>query len=198
MARLRRAEQVAQNRGLVLDTARRVFVERGYAGASIDAIAAEAGFSIGVVYSQFGSKADLFFALLDRRIEDRAQQNARIADVLTGAAGLRALMKAGRADDEAEPGWQFLLAEFRSIAMRDAALNQRYAQAHARTIDGIAETIRKLYESTDLVPPVAVRSLAELLQAGTVGVALERAANPHAIPDGDVERVVLLAFGFGD
>jgi AcrR family transcriptional regulator len=37
---------------------------------TLDAIADEAGFSKGVVYSRFGSKADLFLALLDRRIEE--------------------------------------------------------------------------------------------------------------------------------
>jgi AcrR family transcriptional regulator len=49
--RLSRPEQVQRNRGLVLEAARRVFLERGYAGATLDAIADEAGFSKGVVYS---------------------------------------------------------------------------------------------------------------------------------------------------
>src|SRR6185295_9164397 len=57
-----RAEQIERNRGLVLAAARRVFLERGYAGATLDAIAEEAGFSKGVVYSRFGGKADLFLA----------------------------------------------------------------------------------------------------------------------------------------
>jgi AcrR family transcriptional regulator len=198
MARLSRVEQVARNRDLVLVAARRVFVDRGYAGASVDAIADEAGFSVGVVYSQFGSKADLFFALLERRIEDRALENEQIAKEFAGADGLRELMRAGQRDAATEPGWPYLLAEFRAIAMRDAGLSRRYADAHARTIDGIASALEKLYEPIGLEPPVPVRSLAEFLQAGTVGVALERAANPDAIPEHDAERIVLLAFGLED
>src|SRR5262245_25086032 len=77
--RLRRAEQVERNRTAVLDAARRVFLDRGYGGATVDAIAEEAGFSKGVVYSQFGSKADMFMALLEQRITERAAQNERIA-----------------------------------------------------------------------------------------------------------------------
>ncbi len=161
----------------------------------MDAIAEEAGFSVGVVYSQFGSKADLFFALLDRRIEDRAQQNEQIAKEFAGADGLRELLRAGQEIAAAEPGWPYLLAEFRAIAMRDGELSRRYAEAHARTIDGIASALEKLYQSIDLEPPVPVRSLAEFVQAGTVGIALERAANPDAIPDHDAERIVLLALG---
>ena len=62
MKRLTRAEQSERNRGLVLAAARRVFLARGYHGATLEQIADEAGFSKGVVYSQFESKADLFLA----------------------------------------------------------------------------------------------------------------------------------------
>lgn len=198
MARLTRAEQVARNRDLVLDAARRVFLARGYAGASIEAIADDAGFSSGVVYSQFGSKADLFFALLDRRIEARALQNERITKEFAGADGLRELLRAGTEDAATAPGWQHLLAEFRATALRDGALSRRYAEAHARTVDGIASALEKLYEPIGLTPPVPVRSLAEFLQAGTVGVALERAANPAALPDSDAEQLILRAMGLFD
>src|SRR5215203_510779 len=76
--RLRRVEQVERNREVVLAAARQVFISNGYAGATLEGIATEAGFSTGVVYSQFGSKADLFFALLERRIAERAAQNERV------------------------------------------------------------------------------------------------------------------------
>ena len=82
--RVSRAAQVEANRGEVLAAARRVFLARGYAGATLDAIADAAGFSKGVVYSQFGGKADLFLALLAQRIEERA------AHEVTGWRGVMA------------------------------------------------------------------------------------------------------------
>jgi len=60
------------------------------------------------VYSQFGRKADMFFALLNRRIEDRALQNERIAKEFTGAQALRELMRVAQEDAAAEPGWPSL------------------------------------------------------------------------------------------
>src|SRR5947208_2818313 len=66
--RLRRPEMVLRNREAVLAAARRVFLDRGYAGATLELIAEDAGFSKGVLYSQFASKADLFLTLLHRRI----------------------------------------------------------------------------------------------------------------------------------
>ncbi|MEA2450647.1 MAG: hypothetical protein QOG63_2579, partial [Thermoleophilaceae bacterium] len=39
-----RAEKQAQTRQALLDAARQVFLERGFAGATVDAIAAAAGY----------------------------------------------------------------------------------------------------------------------------------------------------------
>jgi AcrR family transcriptional regulator len=66
--RLSRAEQNDRNRSLLLAAARRVFLARGYYAATLEQIADEAGFSKGVVYSRFASKADMFLALLEDRI----------------------------------------------------------------------------------------------------------------------------------
>ena len=158
MARLRRAEQVELNRLAFLDAARRVFLARGYGGASLEAIAEEAGFSRGVVYSQFGSKADMFLALLDRRIEERATQNEMIAAKFGGARGLKRLIQVAEDDAAAEPGWVHLLIEFRVVALRDPVLNRRYADAHERTIDGIAAVVDQIYCGVDEPPPAPVRS----------------------------------------
>ena len=88
MKRLSRAEQNERNQALVLAAARRVFLARGYHAATLDEIADEAGFSRGVVQSRFGNKADLFLALLEERIAERAAENARLAGGLAGADGL--------------------------------------------------------------------------------------------------------------
>src|SRR5438128_1786510 len=83
-----RAAQTERNRQLVLEAARQVFLTQGYHGARLDAIAEEAGFSKGVVYSQFAGKADLFVALLEHRIAERAAGTAQfdlevVVDLLT-------------------------------------------------------------------------------------------------------------------
>lgn len=186
---------MGRNRETVLAAAQRVFIARGYGGATVEAIADEAGFSRGVVYSQFGSKADMFFALLERRITERAAENERIAKEVGGAQGLRQLIRAAQSDAAAEPGWAHLLVEFRALAMRDAALNQRYSEAHARTVDGIAAALEHLYEPTGMQPIVSFRSIAEFVQAGAVGVALERAANPNALPEEDIALLLEQALG---
>ncbi len=117
--RLTRAEQSERNRALVLDAARRVFLARGYHAATVEEIADEAGFSRGVVYSRFGTKADLLLALLDRRIDELAEQNAALAGGLSGDRGAVALMGQVSARVHDDPGWGLLLIEFRVHAARD-------------------------------------------------------------------------------
>jgi AcrR family transcriptional regulator len=197
-ARVSRVERVGRNREEVLAAARRVFLERGYAGASLDAIADEAGFSKGVVYSQFDSKGDLFMALLEQRIADRAAQNEAVAKRARGLEGIRALLRAARHDSEAEAGWALLLLEFRVHAARDPALNRRYAAAHRRTTDGLAALFARQFEEAGEAPPMPVRQLALLALAFGPGVLLERAVDPRACPHAAVDRAVYRMLGLPD
>ncbi len=198
MPRLRRAEQVERNRELVVDAARRVFLSKGYAGATLEAIADEAGFSKGVVYSQFESKADLFLALLERRIAERAGENERLAGKLGRQRALRTLLTNFARESAENAGWQQLLVEFRIVAARDPALNKRYAAAHAATIGHLGALIARLHERDGATPPYPVRVMAEMIMAVGTGLTLERAADPRALPQQAVTTMVLHALGITD
>ncbi len=58
-----------RRRPLVLDTAYKLFLEHGYEGTSMAAVAAAAGVSKPVVYDCYASKDELFSAMLDREEE---------------------------------------------------------------------------------------------------------------------------------
>lgn len=64
----RRRQQALQTRGAVLDAARALFAERGYAATSITAIADRAEVSPETVYAVFGTKRALLAQLLDAAI----------------------------------------------------------------------------------------------------------------------------------
>jgi AcrR family transcriptional regulator len=181
-ARLTRAGQAERNRALLLTAARRVFLKRGYHGASVEQIADEAGFSTGVVYSQFGGKADLFFALLDARIAERAADNTRAAEGLAGDEGIARLLENAAVIDRAEPEWGLLVVEFRIHAVRDPELARRYAVAHQRTLAGAERLVAGLYQRAGKQPPLPPADLARLLVAIDTGARLEEAAAPGSSP----------------
>src|SRR4051812_35493315 len=60
-----------QVRTRVLDAAAAVVADRGLATATIDQVAAAAGFTKGAVYSNFASKDELFLALLEAQVASR-------------------------------------------------------------------------------------------------------------------------------
>jgi AcrR family transcriptional regulator len=179
--RMSRAEQTGRNRALVLAAARRVFLARGYHAASVDQIADEAGFSKGVVYSQFDGKADMFLALLEDRITERAAQNAHLAAEVAGTGDFTRLLDGAMRAEQAAPGWRLLVTEFRVLAARDPELNKRYAAVHARTVDGVASLLAAIAEGAAGPLPLPPRPLAELLLGLEAGLALEQVANPDAL-----------------
>jgi AcrR family transcriptional regulator len=178
--RLSRAEQNDRNRALLLAAARRVFLARGYYAATLEQIADEAGFSKGVVYSRFASKADMFLALLEERIAERAAQNADLAGRLAGTGDFSAIVDLAQQADRAAPGWRLLATEFRVHAARDPELNRRYAALHARAVDGVARTFTAVSKDGATEFPLPPRQLAELWLTIETGRALEQIANPDA------------------
>jgi AcrR family transcriptional regulator len=161
----------------VLAAARRVFVAQGFHVATLDQIALEAGFSKGVVYSQFESKADMFLALLERRIEERKAAQLRVVD-------FEDLVEAITRVARAEPAWRLLVIEFRVFAARDRKLGRRYAALHESAIAGIVALLEKLYQRSNATPPAPLETLARHLLAIENGGALEDAVGqPMALRD---------------
>lgn len=171
-----RAEQAEQVRSELLSAARREFVQRGYHGATLDRIVDAAGYTKGVVYSRFRSKADLFLALLEERIEARAAANAKMAVGSRGAEGLTALAERWAQTETDDLEWTLLVIEFRVHAARHPELNARYAELHARTVAGVREVLTMVRGCE------AADDHARMLLAAGVGSTLERAVAPDALP----------------
>jgi TetR/AcrR family transcriptional regulator, transcriptional repressor of aconitase len=65
MPRLSREQNQAITRSCLLTVAQEHFARDGYAAASLDRIAEEAGFSKGAIYSNFAGKDELFLGVLE-------------------------------------------------------------------------------------------------------------------------------------
>ena len=180
-SRLNRTEQSTLNRERILSAARRVFLARGYHGATLEQIAEEAGFTKGAVYSRFEGKADLFLALLDARIDERARENAALADGLPADRATARLLEHFTQVNRGEPEWPLLVIEFRVHAARDPELNRRYAALHERTLEALEELFTAVFERSGEEPPRPARRLAELVMAIGAGTDLELAADPEAL-----------------
>ncbi len=75
----RKVEQGIATRRHLLDVARRLFVEDGYASVSTETLVHEAGLTRGALYHHFADKRDVFRALVDEVNAELDQRVARAA-----------------------------------------------------------------------------------------------------------------------
>jgi AcrR family transcriptional regulator len=187
--RVTRRDRAAANRAALLAAARKVFLAAGYHGASVDAVAGEAGFTIGAVYSQFGGKAELFLALLEQRIEERIGQIRSVVDGSGVAAELTAVARQWAGVLRTDLDWTLLVIEFRVHAARDPVLAARFAELHARLLRAVVQSLTESLGLPAATPEV--EDLARLLLATGPGGALARAAEGEAFRDELMEETMV-------
>jgi AcrR family transcriptional regulator len=185
-----RSERKAATRARLLDAAARVYARNGFAGATLDEVAADAGFTKGAVYAHFGSKENLLMALLQEHLV------GQIAEQLE-------LFNRERSDRE-RPMWQRpiagsdswmrslssdpdpfrLFVELWSYAQRDEQLRLRLASG----LDALRMTFVRFgaesaadagVETTD----AAHEQFASALVGLILGLGLLKLADPDTVPE---------------
>lgn len=179
-------------RARILDAAASTFSRYGFAGASIDAIADAAGFTKGAVYSNFGSKDDLFFALMDQQIELRIRLATEAMSDLPGD-GQHALITVGerliRGIGENRE-WQLLFLDYWSRAVRDPVVGARFVE-HRRVVRAsLAAAIEGVASSLGLRSPLSADLIGLLLLALNNGLAIEELVEPGNVPPGLIGSVL--------
>jgi TetR/AcrR family transcriptional repressor of mexJK operon len=85
---------MAKKSQLILETAQRLFLERGYTATSLDEVAAAAGVSKTTVYSNFGDKETLFATVVEGITSNAAQILTSLEEALRAEVDLPARLKA--------------------------------------------------------------------------------------------------------
>jgi AcrR family transcriptional regulator len=183
-ARPRRGERRLITRAQLLDAAERVFARDGLRGASVDAIALEAGYSTGALYSSFKGKEDLFLTLVEERIDPRLAKvfEALEVELAAGAAPLEAGRRFVAALSEERDAF-LLLIDFWAQAVRNGTAADRYAERHARLRTIITRVLDAAAGDSPSTSAVSADQRATMLIALANGFAIERLANPEAVPD---------------
>lgn len=191
-ARMTREQSRANTRERLLGAARTVFARSGFHGASVEEIASEAGFSTGALYSNFEGKEDLFLVLMEREIDEHAQEIA--AAVGRGSVSERA---AGGARQwmtmiEREPEALLLFMEFWAYGVRDAEMRPKVAARFAQMRSVLTELIADGVRDFDLELTIPAEQLAVAIDALADGIARQKLADPAAVPDELMGKILSL------
>ena len=139
-----RQEQAEQTRTRILEAASELFLEIGYARASIRAIAEKAGVAPDTVYATFGSKVRVLTALIDKRLvpdgavarvrdrpdvqairteQDQRRQLEMFAEIFTRISGdLRPVFEILRTASAVEPESTAVLKEMEAYRLQNMYL----------------------------------------------------------------------------
>ena len=140
--RLSREQRKQQTRAALIAAARTVVARRGMQAATHEEIAAEAGLTIGAIYSNFDNKANLMAALMD---DVAANSNVVIEDKPTvreclDALGRRLIAEADRHAEDVDLQLEFLLFAIRvpEAGARRVPHRESEHRRHADILEGVA------------------------------------------------------------
>lgn len=171
-------------RSALLQAAMEVFAQRGYRDASVDEIAARAGYSKGAIYFYFSGKDDLFFALLEERIDCPMREAIKLLESAPPADDMAA--EANRHFLALVSGERELLLldnEYRSQAIHDSRLRTRYVRREAKLRSVLAKGLQARLQHLGAPPLAAPEQIATALLSLAFGLAQEKLIEPDAIPD---------------
>ena len=178
MERLTRIESQARTRELLLVTAQRLFLRDGFVATSLDRVAAEAGYSKGAVYSNFGNKDDLCLEVLDRV---RAQQAEAMLAEVAGAESPAELLEGFRRWAERNIGdepWTLLEVEFATASRSNPRVRAEIARRRSAVVEAIAGFVEQQAQRFDVPLPLpAVDATVMGLSLG-IGLGVQRAVDP--------------------
>lgn len=176
-------------RDRILDAALEVFAAAGFAGATIDAIGQAAGFTKGAVYSNFGSKDELFLALLDRQFE---QRGAVIAGAFGSGAGdltatTQAVSRSMLDSIHAQRAYHLVYLEYWLRAVRDPQLRDQLVE---RSRVAAEHAVQVVAQAGPTLTGRQLAGLAKLFLALTTGIAMEEILQPGSITVEGLERLL--------
>jgi len=179
MTRLTRSQVQDRNRETVLEVARGAFLRDGYVATSLASVAKEAGFTTGIVYSSFGSKADLALSVLERL---QAEQIGALGDRVGGASGDVLDRVRQWAAEAMSSGWVRLELELLLDTMNDPRLAAAQTRRQTASIQQAVAVVRSLVPP-DSMDDETIEVLAEAAVDYAIGLAMRQSVNPDATPD---------------
>jgi AcrR family transcriptional regulator len=175
----------------LFEAAARVFEDQGIGGASIEAIAAAAGFTRGAFYSNFKSKDELIIAMLEDHVE---QSILRIRDLLERHRNLadfiEALKTMGRSQQDPLGRSPLLHMEMILFVARAEKRRPELAKrlrARRKLVTDIIETTARNSGRTVILNPAWAGALVLALEDG---FRLHRLIDPETTPPDSFFRAI--------
>lgn len=130
-----------ETRQRLLESALQVFARNGYERATVDEIVREAGFSKGAFYVHFESKEDLFWEMLQERIERQQELFRQAIDSSQSVVENEKRVLQVVFESHDDPLGPAVFLEFVAHGMRNPKVAERLSEMYGRWHSFITETL---------------------------------------------------------
>lgn len=162
----------------LLDAALGVFAEHGYATARLDQVAAAAGLTKGAIYSNFASKDEIFFAMLDEQVLDRvATVRAALVSGPADPGGPMTAHQVGQFLTETfteQREWQLVFLDFWLRAVRDDDVRAQFLRHRRELRAAIADAVVQVIGTGPAPSGFSVDDVVTVVLALSNGLAVEQ------------------------
>jgi AcrR family transcriptional regulator len=169
---LTRAQQQAVTRERLLAAAEQVIARHGFGGASIDLIAAEAGYSKGAIYSNFESKDAVFLELARDYMERDMVELQRLVSLDPDT--LFAAVTGWLETMHVEKDCPLLMTELQLHARRSPPFARRYYALQEKQTRMLARILERYFKAASTPLPIDPVELAASMTALAHGLTLQR------------------------
>lgn len=166
-----RALQREQTRSKLVEAAQRVFATSGYERATVDDVAAAAGYSKGAYYFHFSTKEEILLELLRTWTEERsARLESSRGPEQPPAVVLMEMVEGFLSYENSDPEWPALLLEFWSQALRSREVRRCLHEAYDAWKKPLAEAFEQAREEGVIASDVDPAAAAALVLAAHDGL----------------------------
>jgi AcrR family transcriptional regulator len=188
--RLTREQSRDQTRQRLLDAAQAIFMKKGFLAASVEDIAAAAGYTRGAFYSNFGSKPELFLELLKRDHDSIMGRLHSIFEGETSRADMEARVLEYYSQCYRDNKCFLLWMEAKLHASRDAKFRVRFNAFLRELRQTTTDYISAFSDRVGTPLPMPAEQLAMGLMALCDGVQFFYTADPQAVSSEFAEAVL--------
>ncbi|RSM74476.1 TetR/AcrR family transcriptional regulator [Amycolatopsis sp. WAC 01375] len=182
MTRLTRAEQQRRTHEHLLEAGREVFLRRGFLAATVEEIAADAGYTRGAVYKHFGGKEGLWLAIIEAGAESHLAELRRTLALATGRDDVIAALAPVDVVDKDAAKWSAAAAEVLAATAQQPETAALVAAIQQRHDDEVVALLAEHAKRLRLEPALPLHEAVVMLGALGIGLALRQAVAPAADP----------------
>lgn len=186
----KKQQKSEHTRGQLLRAAEKIFTRDGFEAAKLEEIAALAGYTRGAFYANFGSKEDLFVAMVEEHIQGHIENLRKVAESWNDYAPEKRLaaLREQFTCTAKDRAWAIMGLELKLFSLRHPELKTKVAAMRRRVFGAAQALIDEQLRRSHVTLPVSTSAFAIALSGIVQGLHMDRMVD-QSISEQEIRKV---------